>query len=408
MQKNLLTLTFCLLPFMGMGSAYQMNLQGLRQVAMGGSGTAISWDASSIFYNTAGLADLDRFQLYVAGFSPTRSTRYVQSPGLYIANSHATTQYPINVYFGGPVAYKSRVNLGLGIYSPFGHRIAWDADWRGRYLSQEMRMNTLFFQPTISYRLHSQLSLGLGLIYATGSVEMSQALPVQNQAGEEGSASLSTRGRGYGFQAGVQWKPTSRLHLGLTYRSQVNMKSTNGLAQFRVPQSLSSQFPTTSYDTRLPLPMVASLGLGVQASARLHLQADLNFTGWAAFRELNIDFKENTGMLKDLRSPREFRNTLSLHLGGHYKLSDRVSLMLGGALEPSPVKDGRVSPEFPDAHQGLVSGGLSYRPHRKITALLALEYRYGLSREGSFDPAGFQGTYQTTVLTPGLGLSYDF
>src|SRR5690606_27858506 len=147
-----------------------------------------------------------------------------------------------NVYFGGPVAYKSRVNLGLGIYSPFGHRIAWDADWRGRYLSQEMRMNTLFFQPTISYRLHSQLSLGLGLIYATGSVEMSQALPVQNQAGEEGSASLSTRGRGYGFQAGVQWKPTSRLHLGLTYRSQVNMKSTNGLAQFRVPQSLSSQF----------------------------------------------------------------------------------------------------------------------------------------------------------------------
>lgn len=408
MQKNLLTLCLCLLPFLSTGTAYQMNLQGLRQVAMGGSGTAIPWDVSSIFYNPAGLSHLDHFQVYGGAYFPSQSTRYIQSPGLYIADAQTTTQYPVHFYVGGPAAYKSRVNLGLGVYTPFGHRLAWEPDWRGRMLAQEMTMTTLFFQPTISYRVHSDLSFGLGLIYASGQVDMKQALPLKSQAGVEGQAHLQASGQGFGFQVGMHWNPTETFHLGLSYRSQVNMITRQGLAEFRVPNSLISQFPTTSYETRLPLPMVANLGVGFHVNARLTLQADLNFTGWAAFRNLEIDFNENTAFLADIESPREFRNTFSFRLGGHYQYNSRLAMMLGAGWEPSPVPDGRVSPEFASADQALFSGGLTYRAHRKITALLALEYRYGLSREAAFEPGGFEGTYQTTRITPGIGVIYDF
>src|SRR5690606_8202710 len=187
-----------------------------------------------------------------------------------------------------------------------------------------------------------------------------------------GQARLHADGQGFGFQLGMHWNPNETFHLGLSYRSQVNMITRQGLAEFQVPGSLISQFPTTTYETRLPLPMVASLGLGLKLNARLSLQADAQFTGWAAFKNLRIDFQENTGMLSDIESPRDFRNTFSFRLGGHYQYSDRVAFMLGGGWEPSPVPDGMVSPEFASANQALVSGGLSYRPHRKITALLAL------------------------------------
>jgi long-chain fatty acid transport protein len=62
--------------------------------------------------------------------------------------------------------------------------------------------------------------------------------------------------RGYGFNAGIYYKPTSVLSLGLTYHSAVTMDVKKGEANFTVPASLTASFPSGDFSTSLSLPKI--------------------------------------------------------------------------------------------------------------------------------------------------------
>ena len=137
MKKPLLLIgTVLLSSTIAFGAAFQLNLQGIRQLAMGGTGTAVPWDASTIFYNPAGLSSLQNVQAYASVNALTSRIRYIKTPTgapTEMANSAERTYTPFNVYVGGPVSYKSRLAIGLGINTPFGTGIKWDDNWSGRY-----------------------------------------------------------------------------------------------------------------------------------------------------------------------------------------------------------------------------------------------------------------------------------
>lgn len=409
MKKQLLFTTSLLLSSaMAFAGGYQINLQGLRQLAMGGSGTAIAWDASTIFYNPGGLSELDHIQAHASMIAVMPSTTYVQSPGTYTAETQSQVFTPFNVYVGGPVAYKSKLNWGVGIYTPFGTGVKWEENWMGRYMVTNIKLQTVFVQPTLSYRINDKVSVGAGFVYAFGSVLLNRNIPVQNYNLLDSKAELKGDGHGIGFNAGVQVKPTDRVTLGVNYRSRVNMKVNRGTASFTVPSSLVNSFPLTSFSSELPMPSVTSVGLGYKVTDDLTLQADFNFTAWSAYEQLAFDYNDNTPMLQDTKEERNYQNTLTFRLGGHLQVSDKVALMLGGAWDPSPVRDGIVTPDLPDANRWLATGGLTYKPGERVTLMAAVEYVSSLKRDGSFDAKGFSGTYKNTAFNPGLGLTFDF
>lgn len=410
MKKQLL-LTGALLfsTAMSFGAGYQLNLQGLRQLAMGGSGTAIPWDAATIFYNPGGLSQIDHVSAYASGQFIMPHVKYVQTPsGVYSAETQNQTFPTFNVYVGGPIVDKSPISIGLGVYTPFGTGLKWDDNWAGKFIVQEIKLSTIFFQPTISWRLTDMVSVGGGFIYATGGMKMSRAVPVQNQNGDYGQVELKGNAQGVGFNLGIHLKASEKFMLGFTYRSRVNMKVKRGYADFTVPSSLESSFPYTAYSTSLPLPQVGTLGIGYKASETITLQADVSYTGWSAYENLSFDYEQNTPALQDTRSARHYKNTLSIRGGGHVKISEKVSGMLGAGWDPSPVRDGYLAPELPDANRGLFTGGFSYKPFTKFTVLGAFEYVWTAKRSGSLESENFKGKYQTTAFTPAIGVTLDF
>jgi long-chain fatty acid transport protein len=407
MKKQLLFTTSLLLSSaMAFAAGYQINLQGLRQLAMGGSGTAIAWDASTIFYNPGGLSELDHIQAQASMIAVMPTTEFVQ--GSYTASTQSQVFTPFNVYVGGPVAYKSRVNWGIGIYTPFGTGVKWEENWAGRYMVTNIQLKTVFFQPTASFRINDYVSVGAGFIYAMGNMQLNRNLPLQNQNLLDGKADLNGDAHGIGYNLGVQVKPSYRVTLGVNYRSRVNMKVNQGNVQFTVPNALTNQFPLTSFSSELPLPSVTSIGIGYKLTDELTVQGDFNFTSWSAYENLSFDYAQNTSLLQDTREERNYQNTLSFRLGGHLEVSDKVALMIGGAWDPSPVRDGIVTPDLPDANRWLATGGITYKPAEKLTLMAAVEYVSSLKRDSRYDAAGFNGMYKTTALNPGIGLSFDF
>ena len=409
MKKQLLAASLALASFTSFGAGYQLNLQGIRQLAMGGTGTAYPWDASTIFYNPGGLSRLKGIQAYGSMLAIVPHTAY---GNYYLGNTRSVDQAftPFNFYVGGPVRENSRLALGLGVYTPFGSGLKWNDNWQGRYIVQEIELKSFFFQPTISYKFSDFLSAGIGFIYAAGVFDFKQAMPVQDINGDDATLKLHGNGSGFGFNAGVNMKFSDRFQVGLTYRSQVTMDLSGGSANFNVPYSLRANFPNTRFESFLPLPQVASVGFAVKPlnNERLTLQLDMNYTGWNSYDSLYINFATHTSALQDNHAPRHYRNTLTTRIGANYKISKIVSVMAGGAYDPTPVTNGYVTPDLPDADHIVVTGGAAIKPMKRFTILAAIEFVSTPKRAASYDFANFSGTYKTSAVTPGIGIYYNF
>lgn len=390
-------------------AGFQLNLQGIRQLAMGGSGTAITWNSDIIFYNPAGMADLNLWQASVSGLAIMPSVQYANSSAVVSSEQQVFT--PFNVYVGGPIGgkkVKGKLALGVGIYTPFGSGLKWDDNWSGRYITQEIALQTIFAQPTISYKINDRLSAGVGYVVAYGDVTLRRAVPIQDAQGNDGTGELSGVAWGRGFNAGVRYKLTNRLILGLNYRSGVNMYTQTGDAQFKVATALADSFPNTKFKTSLPLPAVGTFGVGYHPITKLTIQADVNYTFWSTYDSLRFDFAQNTEQLEDIAAPRMYQNTLTYRFGLNYAFSDKFALMLGFAWDESPVQDDFVTPDLPDNDRTVYTGGFSYRPLERLTINAAVEYVYTQARKSNYAYEGFSGTYQTTAITPGIGISFDF
>lgn len=300
----------------------------------------------------------------------------------------------------------SRISFGLGINSPFGSGIKWPDDWKGKNVIQQIQLNTLYIQPTMSYRLNEKLSLGVGFVYALGSVLIRRGLPLDGDKQTVASAKLSGGGQGLGYHVGIFARPNEKFSIGLSYKSNVTLSVKDGEAVFQVPISLQESFPNTRFSSTIHLPDIWSVGIGFTPTPSFTLAMDLNYTGWSSFDTLAFDYADNTRTLQDSKSARNFKNTFTYRIGGEYTLSEYFKLRGGAFYDVSPVPDGFVSPEMPDANRIGLSSGLSARISQQVSTDLAFMYEFTGERAAIYDEAVFAGIYKTNAFVFGLSLNY--
>jgi len=186
------------------------------------------------------------------------------------------------------------------------------------------------------------------------------------------------------------------------------MNVSGGSANFTVPSGLRDSFPNTTFDSQLPLPQAVSIGIGWRPVEDLTLQFDLNYTGWSAYDSLRINFTKNTSSLQNMHAPRHYKNVVTPRLGATYKVSRVVAVMAGCAYDPTPIPDGFVSPDLPDANRFIATCGITIKPIPRFTIIAAFEGATSVKRVASYDYGGFSGTYKTQAAVPGIGFYYSF
>ncbi|RYD52576.1 MAG: long-chain fatty acid transporter [Sphingobacteriales bacterium] len=411
MKKTFLLLTAGLaMTSLSYAGSFQLNLQGIRQTAMGGSGVAMPWDAAVMFYNPGALSRISGFQAYGSVYFVSPEVRYLPTNGgLTSYESQKQTSTPFAAYVGGTLRKIPKLGLGIGMYTPFGSSINWGDDWTGRYVTQSISLKSFFVQPTISYAITDWLSVGAGFVYGFGSVNIQRALPVQFNDGSSGQVILDGKARGYGFNAGIHIKATDELNFGISYRSGVDMKVDNGTATFTVPAVLGANFPSgTAFKTQLPLPDILTVGASYKISDEVTLQGDLVWAGWKRYDSLKFDFAQTTAAVTNSREPRLYQNTLAVRLGAHAQVSKHVAIMGGGAWDPTPSNGKYVSPDAVDADRLSLSAGITVTPVRNLDIMALVNYTSTIGRPVEYRPAGMSGEYQIKSLVPAVGLSYKF
>jgi long-chain fatty acid transport protein len=82
--------------------------------------------------------------------------------------------------------------------------------------------------------------------------------------------------------------------------------------------------------------------------------------------------------------------------------------MAGAAYDPTPVRNGYVSPDLPDADRVVLTCGATVRAARGLVIMAAFEGVNSVKRGASYDYGGFSGVYKTTAAAPAIGLYYNF
>ena len=188
------SLLLCSLPLVAKGGSFQLSEQsvsGLGTAFAGGAASAE--DASTLFFNPAGLARLDygEFQMGLHAILPSdefsnQGTRYnlpgTPFDGLPIAGSNGSNagiNHIIgNLYVSQPILRNSScgdLTLGVGVFTPFGLETDYQPDWVGRYAALRTKLTTIDIQPTIAWR-YDRFSLGAGLDIQYASARLTQAI----------------------------------------------------------------------------------------------------------------------------------------------------------------------------------------------------------------------------------------
>ncbi len=392
------------------GSGFQLYLLGSRSLAMGQVGTAIPLDASSLFFNP-GAAAFEAPQLLIGGTFSVSNTAYLQAnPGIGLSFSEPSYLSPFYFYGILRLGENSPLRLGLSINSPFGNGIRWPRDWDGRFISLENRRNSLFIQPTLSYRIGTQFGIGAGLVIARSSLFFKKTILANRipPTGVNPTASLSSEGTALGVNVGLFYNPHSEWSFGLNYRSAVNYKELQGLASYDVPVSVSSEFPDEAFTTSLPLPAVLTLGTAFRPQQGVLICFEINYTAWHTFDTLAFIFEPGAVQEEDFGSVPNYKNTFTYRLGGEIQLTSKAKLLLGTYYDLSPVQDGFMSPEMPDANRLGATGGLCLEWGNQLEVDLAVMFETTGERTSTFEQKGFAGTYQTQTTAISLGIKYAF
>ena len=191
-MKKLLTLLVAVVSATGLrAEGYQVNNLSTRQTGMGHVGTAMKLNSESIFFNPAATAfQNSKFDLSVGAAGILSYCTYTPSPtmenGLYAGNrpewkSDNKMSTPIYAYFNYKPA--DRWAVGVGFFTPNGSSMNWGDNWPGANLVQKINLEAYTVQPTVSFKICDQVSIGAGLMVTWGNFDLSRSmLPVGENA----------------------------------------------------------------------------------------------------------------------------------------------------------------------------------------------------------------------------------
>ncbi len=413
-MKHLLCIGYTILLFSSHAFAGgpHLNLHGIRNLGMAHAGTGLSVDASVLYFNPGAAAFVDRNQLMIGSTLVFPHTEFLgQFPSLYesqMTQQALTPSYFYALFRMGKEGIWKDLRWGVALNTPYLTNTRWPDDWAGNQLSQEFSLTFFTLQPTLSWQISPKVSIGAGVSLGFGSMLVRKALPENGP--NESAANLQYSGSGnlIGINAGIAIKPNDQLQIGISYRTEMRMRIDSGEARYTVPLSLQRLYPDGSFQTEIRLPSTFNAGLSYKANERVMVLADINYQTWSTWDSLRLDFANEVQQVQDTAIAQGFKNTWSIRLGAEFELNEILQVRIGAFYDLTPVPEGLLSPEFPDANRIGLSTGLGLRVIKGLQLDLAYLYEYAGERSSFYRPAAFGGTYLSYGFHLGAGIRYQF
>ena len=267
--------------------------------------------------------------------------------------------------------------LGAMVSAPFGLATKYDADWMGRYsaVDSDVRIVELAVTGAIDI-VPDRLSVGLGLTFSQADVTLSKAVdfgallaasgvPGFLPQSADGFAEIQGDDTGMGWIAGVNFRPTDRLSIGVNHRSEVKY-DLRGEADWTVPGAARATFDAVGRDmlfndggagAELTTPAMTTVDVNYQFTDRFSMAATYSETSWESLQEVRIDFDNPD---PDSVEPFEWSETRFSSIGAEYMLNEAWTVRAGYAYDETPTTFQHRTPRLPDEDRQWYSVGATW------------------------------------------------
>lgn len=330
----------------GLGIATQ-NGSGTGNAFAGGAASAE--DASTVWYNPAGMASLSgKTNFAIAG--------QVLKPSFKFENTRSTL--PIGTGEGGdggdwafiPQAFFStkineRWSVGAAFNTPFGLKTEYEAGWRGQSIALTSELKTYNFNLGAAYKLNDMVALGAGVNYQKIQLKFNSVIAI-------GFVEPNLSDNGTGYNLGVLFQPTQQTRVGAHYRSAINYQATGTLT---APALLGGSSSATA---GLTTPDSFSLSVFHALSPRWDIMGDVTWTGWSHLKRLDVVRTDGARAgTTPVSLTFNWKDTWRTSLGANYKPNDAWKIRFGVAFDETPTNDVDRTARLPDQDRKWVAIG---------------------------------------------------
>lgn len=387
-------------------AAFALKEQSVTYLGTDFSGTASSSrDASSNWYNTAGLTQLNNDQvLFAATYINPHSKLYNATatkqsgavvPGVTPSEGGANGLVP---GFHAAMKINPRLVLGFSVIAPFGLSTKYDATSIARYVATKSTLQTIDYSPGIAFKINDQFSIGAAFdaMYIKGILDNDVFGGVI-----EGYLNNQASGWSYGYHLGVLYSPTKCTKMGLAYFSAMSPRLSGDVAA----RGVALVNPTT-VTGRINLPDRFVYSITHQYSDKWTVAGDIEWTHWSRLKWLRFNY--NTG-LKGIEYF-YYKNTFRFALGTDYNYSKCLTFKGGLGYEQTPVTNTYRSARLPDANRYSFALGVKYAVNRNISLDAGYAYLFAKSVPIQFR-SGLRtlfGNYKNSANIVGAQLTWNF
>lgn len=381
--------------------------QDTKAQGQAGAFTAQADNPSAIYYNPAGMSQLDGTQVSIGSRFFRLETEYKNILGEkqnLEAGWEAVPSGFITSKFG-----TEKFTFGLGAYAPYGLSTRWSDTGLLRYAATYTSLKLFDINPSVAFQIVPEFSIGAGVDYYNAYSYVSELETNFVAADAETKADVS--GDGWGFNLGAMWKPHPKHSFGAAYRSKVDIECTGDLTTKGIPAGLG--YPSIlTYDVKTDanMPQIASFGYAFRPVEKLKLEADVYWVGFSIFDKATIKERHTDTILSN--AEKDWNDTFIFALGGEYLLTDHWALRAGYSYQQNAVPEKTFNPNVPDANLNVIALGLGYTFERFT---IDVAYALGLYNNRDIDNdvgksvgTTVDGSYDSLIHILGVTAGFKF
>jgi long-chain fatty acid transport protein len=350
------------------GVAFRLPNQDPEGISRGNAEAATADNPSAIYYNPAGISQLDGTQARAGLYVISADTSFSGPSGK--AETDSTPQ-AVPQFYATTKLTDLPLTFGLGIYAPYGLSLDWGSHNPFRTAAEKGSLLYASVNPVVAWQVLPSLSVAIGPTLNYSQAKLQQGLSVVNPTDQ-----FKFRGDGFdaGFNAGILWQPHPQWSFGVNYRSPTTINY-SGHSDTAPTQPFPPYYGYTHTHASVEFPQYVVGGVSFRPTTNWNFEVDLDWTEWASINKIVFKGTPYHAFNADPTFVLNYTSSLMYEFGVTRQLGSGYFLNLGIFYSENSSPSRNFNPIVPDANLILPGIGIG---HRGVTWDWAVAYHCGI------------------------------
>ncbi len=363
----------------------------------GNAFAATADDPAAVYYNPAGISQLQGMNLSVGAYGIAYGDHY-KGP---TTSKNSQLELAMVPQSFSTISFSNyHLTFGMGVYSPYGLAMEWpySSPWVKAGLANAGRIDYVRLNPVIAYQPIPTLSFAAGPMFDYAQAELKSSY-LLGPPTVVGPSQFRFRGRDVaaGFNGGILWHPLEQHSFGITYRSATDMNFKGHANSLQ----LGSAFAAANYH----FPQTVVAGYSFRPNSKWNFEVNGDWSDWTTLRYLTL--VSANPVYRSISLPFNWSPSWMFDFGATRYLGDGWQVSAGYMYSLNTVPTADFNPLVPDSDRHIFSIGVG-KKYTHLSWNVAYQLAWGPSRNVNSPAPPVSGSYEFLSNALSVNLGYHF